>query len=82
MKISYVDVLLRVRVKHDILADPCDIVCAANYNIAYEHQDGDILTTEIKETLLAGTCDSDSNALIRNDGQSGRNASILHDPPV
>jgi hypothetical protein len=82
MKISYVDVLVRVKVAHDDDIDPADVVCSSAYGFAYEDAGAEILTDEMKEAITVGECSPESGALLRSDGGTGRNATILHDPPV
>lgn len=78
---SYVDVLIRVVVVHDPDLDPEDLVNDADYAITYQAEDGQINDTEMTEVALAGRV-GENNVLIREDGKTGRTASIRHSPSV
>lgn len=78
LKTSYVDVAVRVEVTHGADEDPTEKISEADYSFT---GDG-IGNAEMKDVQVAGTKDEQSGALVREDGQTGRNVEILHTPPV
>ena len=78
MKTSYVDVLVRVKVTHGLDEDPAEIANEATFKTTLPHAD-----LRVMDMATAGTCDeANDGILIRDDGGTGRTATINHDPPI
>lgn len=82
MKRSYVDLLVRVMVEHPDEGDPQDVIQESEmyFHGPLDPADGRIVSEDIKESVTVGTVDPDSEALVREDGQTGRDVMMVHSP--
>ncbi len=76
-KKTFVDVAMRLEVPHGVDEDPMEIVNEANFTISIDDTE-----IQIMDVVVSGTCDEESGALVREDGATGRDVCLLHDPPI
>ena len=80
MSRHYIDVLFRIEVELPEEVTGQDAADALDRKFTLPPGMGEVKDSERLDSKYAGECDPETGALIREDGCSGRDAWIVHDP--
>lgn len=78
---TFVDVLVRVKVTHPVGTDPMELTNESELSFYHSDDTVDIDQHELLEVVNVGAM-NEEGTLVREDGGTGRNAVIAHDPPL
>lgn len=79
---TYIDYLVRVRVEHGSVVDLEMIESDMHIEVTHPSSGAEVIDVKVLDSAVAGRCEPASGVLVREGGETGRSASIQHDPPI